>query len=258
MDDISSSRDSPLDHCINELTRLRDLTANLEADLQERRANRPSRPNSPKSLKYEGETNENEIPSIDHLAELCARLKLSQAKLISEEQKWHVILEDHAMYSAIVNNEIHFPEKEPLPYSASFMEKMSSKIQYNNNCIYYVWVKFLRGFTYRILGITAAGLSGVVLWSETTMAIPINLSPFALVLKIFDEDGLESGILFKISALIPLLYMSACVYTSLFKVSIFGPNCLSGSKQSTGVALLFNAQYLIRMQFPLGYNYLNL
>jgi hypothetical protein len=51
--------------------------------------------------------------------------------------------------------------------------------------------------------------------------------------------------------------MSVCVYSSLFKISgFFGPYQLQQNHQSSNVALIFNAQYLVRMQFPLGYNYL--
>jgi len=158
-----------------------------------------------------------------------------------------------------VNREIMLPETpQVISPSASFSEKVFSRMLYYQKYMNYIWMCYLRCCTYRILGFTTACLSLVVLWSEATMALPYSLSPFALFLKLFEEDELESGMLFKISALIPLLYISACVYTSLFKVSFFGANCLRGSKQSPGVALLFNAQYLIRMQFPMGYNYLNM
>lgn len=252
----------PHDDCIKELTRLRNLTAVLDEELQCRRANRPSeRPSSPSNASDDGnESNvkDGSIPTIDELAMLSARLKLAQANLISAQQKWNLILEHNAMYSALVNSQIPFPEKPQHSLSTTFLEKMLAGIRFYKGCAYYGWMTYLRSFTYRILAFSTACLSLVVLWSETTMAIPFNLSPFHYALRIFDEDGLESGILFKISALIPLLYMSACVYTSLFKVSFFGPNCLRGSKQSPGVALVFNAQYLIRMQFPLGFNYLNM
>ena len=53
------------------------------------------------------------------------------------------------------------------------------------------------------------------------MALPYNLSPFALILQYVAND-----LLFEILALIPLLYMSICVYRSLFKVQVFGPYAL--------------------------------
>jgi len=117
----------------------------------------------------------------------------------------------------------------------------------------YVWMKYFRSTFYRISALASAALSAAILWSEATLAVKWNLSPFALFLKVF-QGGNE--ILFQVAALLPLLYMSVCVYSSLFKVTAFGPFCLRGNRQSDGVALLFNAQVLARLQFPLGYNYL--
>ena len=117
----------------------------------------------------------------------------------------------------------------------------------------YCWTRYFRSSSYRTMGMLTAGMSVMVLWSEATLAIPINLSPFALFLGM---SGESRGILYQIAAMIPLLYMSVCIFSSLFKLSIFGPFCLRGKKQSPGVALVFNAQYLVRLQFPLIYNYL--
>ena len=244
----------PIEECVHELEHLRNSTSVLDDELQSRRASRPSQ-----NQVYEDDSdNEDSVPTIDELAQLSARLKLAQANLISAEQKWNLIVENNAMYSSLVNGEITYPKRDVGSLSMTMIEKLLSTKNYYSDAIFYVWMTYMRCCTYRSLGFITACLSAIVLWSETTMAIPFNLSPFALTLRMFDEEGLESGLFFKISALIPLLYMSACVYTSFFKISLFGPNCLRGSKQSPGVALIFNAQYLIRMQFPLGYNYLNM
>lgn len=107
---------------------------------------------------------------------------------------------------------------------------------------------------------TTAALSIFVLLSEVTLAVPLNLSPLSWTLHALDGyyryDNSSARVLFQISALVPLLYMSICVYACLFQMSLLGPYCLRGNRQSTGVALVFNAQYLVRLQFPLGYNYL--
>jgi hypothetical protein len=71
-----------------------------------------------------------------------------------------------------------------------------------------------------------------------------------------NDQADNDGFLFQLAALIPLLYMSICVSRSFFNVSLFGPFKLRGNRQSHGVALVFNAQYLVRLQFSLAYNYL--
>ena len=118
-----------------------------------------------------------------------------------------------------------------------------------------LWLKHLRYHTYRVIALSTAVLSVFVLISEVTIASTLNLSPFSWVLVALDR-GSSSQILFQIAALVPLLYMSICVYSCLFQMSLLGPYCLRGNRQSHGVALVFNAQYLVRLQFPLGYNYL--
>jgi LMBR1-like membrane protein len=47
-------------------------------------------------------------------------------------------------------------------------------------------------------------------------------------------------------------------YDSLFKLKLFGSMALNGPHQSLPGQLMFNAQYLVRLQFPLGYNFLTL
>ena len=57
-------------------------------------------------------------------------------------------------------------------------------------------------------------------------------------------------------SLVPLLYISWCVYSSLLSVRLFSKYGLKSKKRSDGPALAFSASYLVRMQFPLCYNYL--
>ena len=119
----------------------------------------------------------------------------------------------------------------------------------------------LRGIMYRCLGILSIGMSALVLWSECTLVLPFNLSPFGFLVR----DGCEIEIREKselyifiesVSLSFPLVYISICVYWSLMKVTLFTNFKLNGNKMSSAVALVFNAQYFIRMQFPLGYNFL--
>ena len=126
-----------------------------------------------------------------------------------------------------------------------------------NARLMYIWVRYLRATVYRITALFFAILSISIIWSEATLGSPYNLSPFALVQEyLSSDDDDQDGILFQIAALVPLLYMAICTANGLFQVGRFGPYCLRGNRQSHGVALVFNAQYLVRLQFPLAYNYL--
>lgn len=258
-----TATDVTIQKCIDELLRQRNLTAVLDNELESRRT--AHRPVSPTNTKQTNKTTKNndtrsgdiekdsrllenvenfeKQSTIDEFALVNARLKLAQANLISAEQKWQSIVEVYNYYSQL---------------SSSNSENTNSSSM----------IPKLRSLWFRLLASLAASLSIIVLWTESTMSLPINLSPFSWLLQLFDnrfeldsegeykKPNISQILCFQIVASIPLFYMAACVYTSLFKVNFFGVNCLRGQKQSPGGALLFNAQYLIRMQFSLGYNYL--
>jgi hypothetical protein len=52
--------------------------------------------------------------------------------------------------------------------------------------------------------------------------------------------------------LLPLLFLSVCVYQSLFRLRVFGPYSLQGGRTSDAGSLLMNGMYQCRIQFPLS------
>jgi hypothetical protein len=246
--------------CLDKLLTLRKSTANLTPELQRRRTGGQRR-HGHERTRSDDEDDDNDssqykedgMPSLDYLASLNARLQAAQAGVVSEEQRWNALVAKSNLYQDLVDNTVSRPTRTLLEPSASFLTKISSKCQSVVGHMRYIWLVALRGLSYRVSGMACAGLSAMVLWSEATLAAPFNLSPFAWLLRAFDNDR---GLLFQLAAMLPLLYMSLCVYSSLFKFSLFGRYRLRGSKQSQGVALIFNAQYLVRLQFPLAYNYM--
>ena len=105
----------------------------------------------------------------------------------------------------------------------------------------YLFLKNFRSPFYTVYAVFCALLSLLILWSELTMGIPVNLSPLASLLNL-------PGFLLETFVMLPLLYMSVAVYGSLFKVRIFGKYGLRSKKRSDGPALAFSASYLVRMQ----------
>jgi len=93
--------------------------------------------------------------------------------------------------------------------------------------------------------------------------LPINVSPFSLLLKIHDgcsdSNSRFSDFLIFVESLslsIPLLYITFCVFSSLMKITAFTNFKCNMNRMTSAVALAFNAQYFVRIQFPLGYNFL--
>jgi hypothetical protein len=263
LDSFSTLESSYYQYCTQKLVHRRNQTALLDAELQSRRMKRRDRfrqrdttqrdeenTNSHESGKF---AEDEQVPTIPQLAQLHARLKAAQVKLESAEQSWTECVERSKFYEAMMEETSSLIDTSLLP-TASLVGGSNNAFSSAQAKLRHLWItRLIKPFSITSSCIFAA-LSIMVLWSEATMSLPWNLSPFAFILSM--AAGETKGFLFACLALLPLLYMSACVYTSIFKMSFFGPNCLRGCKQSSGAALIFNAQYLIRMQFPLGYNYL--
>jgi hypothetical protein len=226
--------------------------------------------------------------NIEYLVELNAQLKKAQEQVTSAQLRWDYLMEQHRLFSAltddgIVSNasRVNSGSSEGPNSSALLLSSASSS---SSGCCFRLryglerlWIRHLRYFTFRFGAVLTGTLSVFVVLGEVTLAAPINLSPISWILHAFDDYG--SSILFQIAALVPLLCecslsgfqflqqilshflwsikdMSICVYTCLFQMSLLGPYRLRGNRQSHGVALVFNAQFLVRLQFPLAYNFL--
>jgi len=234
--------------CVDKLLTARKSTAVLSPEMHQRRTTGRGRHEETCDIELD-----DGIPSIASLAKLNARLERAQEEVVSSEQRWNALVQHSNFYAELANcgGDASEAKGGETPTSS---KKPCGKLGVN---IRYFWIACLRRPFYRVLGMAFAVMSGAVLWSEATLALPFNVSPFALALRMFDTPGnRDRGFLFQLAALLPILYMSLCVYSSLFKLSNFGPYRLRGNKQSNGIALLFNAQYLVRLQFPLAYNFL--
>lgn len=191
--------------------------------------------------------NVDDKPPMEELIALNRRLKRAQEILYNTDRRWESIVIRHDYFQRIIHT-------------------WTGK---------WIWIRCCRTIFFRFIAVLAMWLSALTLWSEATLGLPYNLTPFAMVQEALSQkdiendidgnDGGDDGIststaredlLFQLAASVPLLYMSICVATSIFKLTMFGPFALRGYRQSHGVALILNSQFLARLIFPLGYNYL--
>ncbi|KAL7527201.1 hypothetical protein ACHAXR_003548 [Thalassiosira sp. AJA248-18] len=246
--------------CLEVLVKRKNETVDL---CSERRTRRGTSRRS--STDTDSDDNNDEINTMDikYLVSLSCQLKKAQERVTSAQLRWNHLMEHSRLFSALMDDGIQSTGSNDEGDGGTNTNLLSSssapgcchKVRYS---LQRFWVRCLRYPTYRCISIISAVLSVFVLVSEVTIAASLNLSPFSWILHAVDDYDQNSTtqILFQIAALVPLLYMSICVYTCLFQMSLLGPYCLRGGRQSNGVALVFNAQYLVRLQFPLGYNYL--
>jgi len=256
--------------CLEELVRRKNEGRDL---CSERRTRRGGSGTSPRNRRRASSDNDNDdaaetINTMDvkYLVTLNTQLKKAQERVISAELRWNELVDHNRIVSALMNDDndrgsvTGVQDGNDDTYNSNLLSSASSSLSCCHRVKYPLqrfWLKYLRYHTYRLIAVTTAVLSVFVLLSEVTLASSLNLSPFSWTLAALDRwGGTSSQILFQLAALVPLLYMSICVYTCLFQMSLLGPYCLRGNRQSHGVALVFNAQYLVRLQFPLGYNYL--
>ncbi|RYH13071.1 hypothetical protein EON65_36555 [archaeon] len=105
------------------------------------------------------------------------------------------------------------------------------------------------------LGSIVLGLgSCLILWSEMLMASKLQ-SPIGFLMGAYDLDLAEPVIVQAVAFLV-LAYMSICTYWTLFRLNIGWSYRLQGPQLSPPSSLIFNGEYLSRLQFALGYNFL--
>lgn len=96
--------------------------------------------------------------------------------------------------------------------------------------------------------------SVLILWSEMVMASKLQ-SPIGFLMGAYELD-LAKPVLVQAVAFLVLAYMSMCTYWTLFRLNIGWSYRLQGPQLSPPSSLIFNAEYLSRLQFALGYNFL--
>ena len=119
---------------------------------------------------------------------------------------------------------------------------------------YKFWITKCYKPTLRLGAIICTFFSIVILWCELLMASRLE-SPIGYFMNAYNPSQ-SSPILVQAVSFITLSYMSVCTYWTLFRLNIGWSYRLDGPQLSPPSSLIFNAEYLSRIQFALGYNFL--
>jgi hypothetical protein len=180
-------------------------------------------------------TDSDEPPSSASLSQLMKRVRVSKETLHAATQRWKALqaawLKAKARSSGGGAKEVHTSKLSKLWSQSSLSRPLLGALSF-----------------------VCAGLSGLVLWSEIALALPFYASPIGLVISALSNGAHPVAV--QLIALVPYAYMSLCVFSTLFRLKFFSILALHGPRQSSAGPLLFNAIYLCRLQFPLGYNFL--
>jgi hypothetical protein len=116
------------------------------------------------------------------------------------------------------------------------------------------WRRHLFSSTCKALALLAGVASVLIFYSEFNMSTN-RQSPIGASIVSLSRGG--AGVFaVQVTAFTCLCYMNLCTFWSLFKLNLGWSYTLQGPHQSPDTSLLFNATYLARLQFSLGYNFL--
>ena len=125
------------------------------------------------------------------------------------------------------------------------------------NCfikLYWWWRLNLGMNTLKLFAIICGILSLFIVWGEITILFVNSGTPVLSIYGIIINIT-SGGFSTVFATFVPLLYMSSCSFYSMFEVKFLKHFTLT-KRSSDASALLFNAYYLCRLQFSLGYNFL--
>ena len=120
--------------------------------------------------------------------------------------------------------------------------------------LYVIWSQRLYTHTCRAAAVLCGAMSILVLWCEMLMSSHVD-SPIGLLMTAYSYQK-SNSIMVQAVSFVALMYMSICTYWPLFRLNIGWTYQLQGPQQSSPFSLIFNAEYLSRLQFTIGYNFL--
>lgn len=198
------------------------------------------------------------------LVSLHARLITSQIKARAAEQRWRFLVAECKKYQDSQNTNLSVDDIESswwclMPIGASpssTSSMMSSWTRSIASCyfsVYKVWLTRFYSFSCKLAAIVFGICSILILWSEMVMASSLQ-SPIGYLMGAYNTN--PNPIMVQAIAFLVLAYMSVCTYWTLFRMNIGWSYRLQAPQLSPPSSLIFNAEYLSRLQFALGYNFL--
>jgi len=183
--------------------------------------------------------------------ETHAELRQAQGSYLTRKAQWEELVRRAELLEAALRRE----RESSRDKSGTFIrDGFHSKLLRLKDNLQWIWLTKLRTGWLRVMAVLATIMSLVIFWSYVVLAVGVdNASPLGLLLAEMPGD-FEFAV--QLAALVPMMYMSLCIYRTLFTLKIYGDLSLQGPHLSPVGALLFNAQQMIRLQFSLGYSFI--
>nr|XP_033788717.1 G-protein coupled receptor-associated protein LMBRD2 isoform X2 [Geotrypetes seraphini] len=199
---------------------------------------------------------QNNYPSEKSLVKLHKQVIYSVQRHRRTQVQWKILLEQAFYLEDVAKNEssatrqfVHtFPPQEPENYL--FRRFYTPTVEWYWECLLQPW-------SYRILAITLALFSAVVVWSECTFfsTKPV-LSLFAVFIQ--QAERTYNYIYIEMACFLTIFFLSICVYSTVFRIRVFNYYYLASHHQTDAYSLLFSGMLFCRLTPPLCLNFLGL
>lgn len=186
---------------------------------------------------------------LEKLAEINAEIRMAKVRVRRAQAEWQHLLSSTEELENVINK-----VSTPSSRNAANASGQSGASMMLESWRWYWMVHVGPNFN-KVMAFVTAIMSILLLWCESSIAIPFRLSVFGEMIHASDTANVV-GV--QILVLLPLSYATWCTYSSLVKLKIpfIDALTLHENAQTDAYALLFNAGYMSRLQFGLGANFL--
>ncbi|XP_061472293.1 G-protein coupled receptor-associated protein LMBRD2 isoform X2 [Rhineura floridana] len=198
----------------------------------------------------------NTYPTEKNLVKLHKQVIYSVQRHRRTQVQWRILLEQAFYLEDVAKNEtsathqfVHtFPSQEPENKIAQYLY---------TPIVEWYWECLLRPWFHRILAISLATFSIIVVWSECTFfsTNPV-LSLFAVFINLAEKT--YNYFYIEMACFFTIFFLSICVYSTVFRIRVFNYYYLASHHQTDAYSLLFSGMLFCRLTPPLCLNFLGL
>jgi len=184
------------------------------------------------------------------MAQLHKRMRKRVKELQRLENKW-----DHTLRHAMFLQDI-MDSKNPTEWRTKPSYKPSEHPKYERilSAIEWVWHAYLSQVFFFLLGAALVVFSGLVFIAEILNFDNLHI----LNIESFITDGSGAVAKSQVLCLIPLFYISLCVYSALFNMKFAGRYGLYKNNHTDAASLIFSSVNFSRVSAPLVLNFLQM
>ncbi|XP_032874137.1 LOW QUALITY PROTEIN: G-protein coupled receptor-associated protein LMBRD2 [Amblyraja radiata] len=195
-------------------------------------------------------------PSERSLARLHKQVIRAAQRYGRVSVQWTLLLEQVFYLEDVARNQdnatshfVHsFPPTQPRGWFSRYLY---------TPCVEWYWQCRLRCWCHRALALVLAAFSVLVVWSECTF---FSTSPVLSIFAIFirSAENSRNYLHVQMGCLLALLFLSTCVYWTVFRIRVFNYYYLAPHHQTDAYSLLFSGMLFCRLTPPLCLNFLGL